>query len=92
MDVTLDKFGRILIPKAVRDGLGLKPGTALHLEITEQEGGERMLALRPAHERPLLVEEEGLLVYTGALQTEDFDLVEHLRTLRVERARHAAGL
>jgi len=26
METTLDKFGRIVIPKRVRDDLGLKPG------------------------------------------------------------------
>jgi len=92
MDVTVDKFGRIVIPKPVRDWLGLKAGTELHLEVTEQATGERAIALRPAEEKPLLVEEDGLLIYSGALLVENFDVVEHLRSSRQDRAVRLAGL
>lgn len=92
MEVTVDKFGRIVIPKSVRDLLGLKAGTELHLEVTEHEAGERTIALRPTQEKPLLIDEEGLLVYTGTLQVENVDVVEHLRAAREERARRQARL
>ncbi len=55
MDVSIDKFGRIVIPKPVRDALGLEAGAKLHLETTEGENGEREIALRPEREKPLLV-------------------------------------
>ena len=29
METTLDRFGRVVIPKQVRDDLGLKPGAVL---------------------------------------------------------------
>ena len=91
MEVHVDKFGRIVIPKPVRDALGLEAGAGLHLEVVEAATGEREIALRPAQEKPLLVEEDGLLVYTGALQVEDFDVVEHLRRARAERGRSLSG-
>ena len=34
---TLDKFGRILIPKEVRDKLGLKEGTTLQIIVKKGE-------------------------------------------------------
>ncbi|MBW2333424.1 MAG: AbrB/MazE/SpoVT family DNA-binding domain-containing protein [Deltaproteobacteria bacterium] len=37
METTLDKFGRIVIPKRVRDDLGLKPGAVLQIEQAEQK-------------------------------------------------------
>ena len=37
MTVTLDKFGRIVIPKKLRDSLGLKPGAELELTVSESE-------------------------------------------------------
>ncbi len=40
--VTLDKAGRVVIPKIVREELHLEPGDALHLECE----GERV-TLRP---------------------------------------------
>lgn len=35
MNVQIDKSGRIVLPKLVRDRLGLQPGTALLLEETQ---------------------------------------------------------
>lgn len=32
MEATVDKFGRIVIPKRVRDDLGIKAGTVVLLE------------------------------------------------------------
>ena len=92
MDVSIDKFGRILIPKPIRDWLGLEAGTELQLEVVEDGMGERAIALRASQEKPLLVEEDGLLVYTGSLQQENVDVVEHLRRDRQDRARRQSGL
>lgn len=36
MQTTIDSGGRVVIPKAVRDRLGLTPGSAV--EITERDG------------------------------------------------------
>lgn len=60
MEVTVDKFGRIVIPKELRDELGLSPGAALQIDRREQE-----LVLRPLESAPELVEKEGLLIYIG---------------------------
>ncbi len=51
MEVTLDKFGRIVIPKPVRDALGLEAGAKLHLETTERRTGTPEIALRPERKR-----------------------------------------
>ena len=37
MQTKLDKFGRIVIPKAVRQRFGLKPGQSLQLETSDKE-------------------------------------------------------
>lgn len=60
MEVTLDRFGRIVIPKRVREGLGLKAGTVLEIEEGDEE-----LVLSVRREEPDLVREDGVLVYTG---------------------------
>ena len=85
MDVIIDKFGRIVIPKVIRDSLGLKAGSELQVQVTEEETGERTIALRPGQDRVALVEEKGLLVHTGVLETKDFDLTAHIRATREER-------
>ncbi|MEK6697494.1 MAG: AbrB/MazE/SpoVT family DNA-binding domain-containing protein [Nitrospirota bacterium] len=77
MKTTLDRFGRVVVPKDIRDRLGLKPGA--ELEIDEQ-GNE--VVLKPVeHETPLKLE-EGVLVFTG---TATGDLKEAVRTHREER-------
>lgn len=77
MKTTLDRFGRIVVPKDIRDRLGLKPGA--EIEIDEQ-GNE--VVLKPVeHETPLKLE-EGVLVFTG---TATRNLKEAVRTHREER-------
>lgn len=58
---TIDRFGRILIPKPIRRALGLAPGTRFRIEA-RGEG----LTLTPEPSAPVLVEEEGVLVFSGS--------------------------
>ncbi len=92
MEVTLDKFGRIVIPKPVRDALGLEAGMKLHLETTESESGDQEIALRPEREQPLFVKKGHFHVYTGELEDENLDIVEFIKKQREKRIRHLAGL
>ncbi|MBI5018037.1 MAG: AbrB/MazE/SpoVT family DNA-binding domain-containing protein [Deltaproteobacteria bacterium] len=62
METTIDRFGRVLIPKKVRDDLGLRPGTALKVE----ELG-RAVRLSPLTEETVLADEGGILVFTGRI-------------------------
>jgi AbrB family looped-hinge helix DNA binding protein len=57
--VTIDKAGRIVIPKEIRDELRLEPGDTLALE-SEAES----LTLRPIHASPLQ-KECGVWVFRG---------------------------
>ena len=50
MRTTIDKAGRVVIPAAVRERVGLRPGT--ELEITVEETGLRIERVAP---RPRLV-------------------------------------
>lgn len=61
MEVTIDALGRILIPKKLRDILGLNPRSTLN--VTIEEGGIR---LEPKVRKAELVEtESGALVIRG---------------------------
>ena len=77
MKTTLDRFGRVVVPKEIRDRLGLKPGA--EIEIDEHENEVVLKAVE--HETPLKVE-EGILVFTG---TATGDLTEAVRAHRDER-------
>ena len=56
MQATIDRAGRIVIPKQIRDALGLTPDT--ELEITIDGGGVRLEPV-PHRERPV-EESDGL--------------------------------
>ena len=88
MNVTLDKFGRIVIPKAIRRRLGLDAGTELSLEA---EDGD--IVLRPVAQRPPLVVRDDILVSTASLdeEAEPFDVVESIRAHRRDRLREQGG-
>jgi AbrB family looped-hinge helix DNA binding protein len=58
--LTLDKAGRVMIPKPLRQQLRLGPGDALHLE---SEGEQ--ITLQPIRPKALLKKERGVWVYQG---------------------------
>ncbi len=60
MKTTLDRFGRVVVPKDIRDRLGLRPGTEVEID---EKGSE--VVLRPVEHEPALMVKEGVLVYAG---------------------------
>jgi AbrB family looped-hinge helix DNA binding protein len=81
MDLVVDKLGRVVIPKPLRDRLGLQAGA--HLEITERDG---TLVLKPSAECSARLEmRNGLLVHTGSKPAGDMDIGRLLARLRDER-------
>lgn len=57
VQLEVDRFGRVLIPKALRKALALEPGETLEAEL---KGG--LLELKPATRSAELVEHAGRLV------------------------------
>ena len=86
MTLRIDKAGRIVVPKPVRERLGLQPGS--DLEMVETNEG---LFLKPEGRRPSMVKKKGLWVHTGKLPP-GFDIVQALRDDREERIRKLAGV
>ena len=79
--IKLTKSGRIVVPKPLRERLGLKPGT--ELQVLGQPGG---VLLRTVEERPALVKIDGLWVHRGAAQPgANWDrVIQEVREERVE--------
>lgn len=82
METTLDKFGRVVIPKEIRDDLGLKPGEVLMVEKFDDE-----VILKPLREETPIKVKEGVLVYSG---TATGNIIEAVRAHREERIRKVA--
>lgn len=83
MEATLDRFGRIVIPKRVREDLGLRVGSVLEIEEREDQ-----IVLSVRRDEPDLVREDGVLVYTGEAVG---DLERAVEAQRRARARDASG-
>lgn len=77
MDATLDRFGRIVIPKKIRDNLDLMAGSQMRIE--EIEDG---VVLRPIHGEPNLIDQDGVLVFSGAAMGNIEDALRRNRTAR----------
>jgi len=81
---TVDKRGRVLIPKAIRDSLDLQPGTILELE----QRGDGLL-LTPADADAYLKYEKGILVFTGRPTG---DMTNIIQKVRDDRDRQIMGM
>lgn len=64
MEAVVDAVGRIVVPKALRDALGLAPGTKV--DLSRYGAG---LQLVPSGRTARLVEEDGVLVARGSGET-----------------------
>jgi AbrB family looped-hinge helix DNA binding protein len=83
METTLDKFGRIVIPKKIREDFNLRPGSPIRIEE-----GKGEILLKPIEGEPTLVEKDGVLVFTG-IPLEDIE--NHIDTTRQQRSRLLRG-
>jgi AbrB family looped-hinge helix DNA binding protein len=66
MKTTIDAAGRIVVPKQLRDALGLRPGTSL--DISRYGAG---LQLVPGGRTAELITHDGLLVVSGTTVIDD---------------------
>jgi AbrB family looped-hinge helix DNA binding protein len=93
MKTTIDSAGRVVIPKALRDRAGLRPGT--ELEIRCSNG---VIELAPAAPRGRVVREGAFLVWepesgVGTVSEEEIAaLVEADRERRLDEIADRAGL
>ena len=77
--ISVDKAGRLVLPKAVRDGFRLRAGSKLELEVCGDH-----LRLRPVDAEPALVQVDGWWVHQGRAASDDL-LVDALQLHRDNR-------
>ena len=82
METTLDRFGRIVIPKKIREGFNLKAGTSIRIEESEQA-----IILKPAHGEPNLHVKDGVLVFAGTPLEDISDALAKHREERIKSIR-----
>ena len=84
--VTLDRAGRLVIPKKLRDELRLEAGDAL---AVESEG--ELLTLRPVRPGSLLRKEQGVWVFRSGKKISAAVTNQVLREQREARDRQSGG-
>jgi AbrB family looped-hinge helix DNA binding protein len=86
MQIKVDKAGRIVLPKKVRERFRLRAGAKLELKESSQG-----LVLRPVGQGPSLVQKNGIWVHLGKA-SHDFAWDRIVEDLRDERMKDLAGL
>jgi AbrB family looped-hinge helix DNA binding protein len=78
--LVIDKAGRIVIPKPLREELHLEPGDALEMESAGEE-----ITLRPVRGTGPLTKEKGVWVFHAGDRLAESATDEMLRQIRGER-------
>ena len=78
MVTTLDKFGRIIIPKRFREHLGINFETTLNIS----EDGARIV-IEAVQEKEPVIDKNGILVFTGKLDGKMGDFIQDDRNHRM---------
>ena len=81
MVITIDRAGRIVVPKSLRERFNLVAGAEL-----EMVAAGDCLQLRRVDAEPALVRKQGILVHHGAART-DLDVAAFIRAERDARSR-----
>jgi len=82
METSIDRFGRIVIPKKIRDDFNLTAGTAIRIEETEQT-----IVLTPIIEESNLRVKDGILIFSGTPLEDLGDALTKHREKRINYTR-----
>lgn len=83
MRVTIDKAGRVIVPKPIRDRFDMQAGTTLELEVSADG-----IYLKVIDQGPSLYEKQGILVHHGSEKV-DLDMAD---TIDRERSRRNSDI
>jgi AbrB family looped-hinge helix DNA binding protein len=82
--VTIDDFGRLVLPKSIREALGVSGRSSIVIEMVGDKA-EMAVATPPRRE---LTRKGGRTVYAGPLPA-DWASGDAVRNLRLKRSRHS---
>ena len=84
--LTIDKAGRVVLPKPVRDALQISPGDSLELESSEDH-----IVLRPAPSKGRMYKKQGVWVFDSGVPLSAEVVNKTIRRVRAERDRQVLG-
>jgi len=86
MRLNVDRAGRVVLPKPMRDELQLEPGDALEAELSFEQ-----ITLRPVRGNAPIRKKHGIWVYSSGQPLSHETVEETLRHVRREREALNAG-
>jgi AbrB family looped-hinge helix DNA binding protein len=84
--LTIDKAGRVVLPKPVREALQISPGDSLELESSDDH-----IVLRPAVGKGRMYKKQGMWVFDSGIPLSAETVNRTIRRVRAERDRHVLG-
>jgi AbrB family looped-hinge helix DNA binding protein len=84
--LSIDRAGRLVLPKPVREQLQLEPGELLELESFEDH-----VVLRPVRGNGAMRKKQGIWVFSGGRPLKAVTVRETIRNIRKEREDAALG-
>ena len=85
--ISIDRFGRVVLPKGIRDRLGIREGTEFDVEEYEHS-----IVLKPIRKQAKLIRKgKALVVQLGEPITQDM-INETIEKLRLERTEQILGM
>ncbi len=85
--LSIDRAGRVVLPKPIRDRLQLLPGESLEIESFEDH-----IVLRPVRERAAMRRELGVLVFDTGEPVTASDVQKTIQKVRDERSETPLGI
>jgi AbrB family looped-hinge helix DNA binding protein len=84
--LNMDRAGRVVLPKPIRDRLQLEPGQSLEIESFEDH-----IVLRPVREHATMRKEQGVWVFDTGEPLTASAVRETIQKVREERSDRALG-
>ena len=85
--LSMDRAGRVVLPKPIRERLQLEPGESLEIESFEDH-----IVLRPIRRHATMRKELGVLVFDTSEPLSASDVRETIEKVRDERSDRALGI
>lgn len=80
MITTIDRFGRVVVPKELRDRFGFQPGTKIEIDEHDRE-----IVIKQANQAPSLQDEDGVLVFVGKATGDISGSIRRQREKRLQK-------
>jgi AbrB family looped-hinge helix DNA binding protein len=85
--LSMDRAGRVVLPKPIREQLQLAPGESLEIESFEDH-----IVLRPIRQHATMRKERGVLVFDTGEPVLASDVRETIQKVRDERSDRSLGI